>query len=1387
MPANVTALSVFALSLNLRPSRQKKIKKTSQGVVDVPIYGRVATLRLMRPPGERKDLLFVCTERHKFFLLAFDEAASALVTRAAGDASDRVGRPADAGQLGAVDPRCRAIALHLYDGLLKIIPCEGARGELREAFNVRLEEQGVIDVVFLHPPSSSPSSSSGAGPSSASSSKPVIALLHEDASGQRHVRTYEVDCRERDLADGPWSLQGCDPGATTLAAVPSALGGGALVVGGGSVAYVNAGTCHLTVPSFSATRGFAVTAVAPVDDDGARWLLGDGGGGLSLLLLAHDGAGRVTALRLERLGRVSLPSCLCYLDNGVVFVGSAGGDSQLVRLCSEPVAAVEATTAAAAGGKRQHRAKADESEESFVEVLETFPNIGPIVDMAVLDVDRGGAASALVTASGVGRDGSLRLVRNGVGVAEQASAWDLPGVTRVWGLRGPRPPSVPSPSAAEAAADAVDEEEEDTLLLLSFVGETRLLEVDAADGALGEAATTGGLESSEPTLAAAAGRGAGNAPPSPMCLLQVTPSGARCVSGPARAAVAGSPWRPRAGAHVVAAAANDALQALVATSDGRLALLQGGGEGLSAVSEAPAPAGCQVSCLDVSPLTPAGATPQEEARNRDARAEVALVGSWDVRARLLALPSLSVVAEEALGGDAVPRSAALAAMESGGGSGGGGGGGGGRNEAGASRGGKRVADGGGAKEKPSLSALGAHALMSLGDGRVLAWRLVEGSGGGRPIELAERRSVALGSRAALLAPFRRGGGGGGGAGASAAAGGDGGGSRGDSSSSPPASAPAGASTAVLAACDRPAVIHCSNRKLVFSNVNAPLASAASAAAGTGAGGEGGGGGGGKAAAAPASADVTHFSRFNSRAFPGGGALAIARPQCLSVGTVDSIQRLHVRSVPLGEQPRRLAHQAETGTLAVTVDGSGGGAFSSSADSVPPDCVRLLDDATFEPLDRFLLERNEVACSIASVELGGGDDGGGGKRKGGAGRRGGGGDVAMADASAEASSSASSAADGPFFVVGTALSRPNEPEPTSGRLLVLRVASAGATRTLELVAQRTVRGAAYNVQGFRGMLLAGVNARVSLYGWRRRGREEEEEAAAAGTGSPTLEHVASHSGHILALYTAVRGDLIVVGDLMRSVQVLAWRPARRAIEPVARDYHAAWMTAVAAVDGDTFVGAENSYNLFVLKKASEAALAAGGSPLCDEDRARLETTGEVHVGEFINKFVAGSLVMRAPERGGSGGAGGGDRGAADADAAAAPPSAAAPAAAPPPPSASLSLSSSRPNQDTLLFGTIGGVIGVLLPLTKKQFDWFDRLQRAMRRRVRGVGGLDHAEWRAFANERVSSPSRGVVDGDLVEQFLELGAEDARGVAEEMGAGETAESVAKAVDELSRACH
>ncbi len=46
--------------------------------------------------------------------------AGQLLTKAHGDVSDKVGRPADNGQLGFVDAGCRLIGLHQYDGMLKV-------------------------------------------------------------------------------------------------------------------------------------------------------------------------------------------------------------------------------------------------------------------------------------------------------------------------------------------------------------------------------------------------------------------------------------------------------------------------------------------------------------------------------------------------------------------------------------------------------------------------------------------------------------------------------------------------------------------------------------------------------------------------------------------------------------------------------------------------------------------------------------------------------------------------------------------------------------------------------------------------------------------------------------------------------------------------------------------------------------------------------------------------------------------------------------------------------------------------------------------------------------------------------------------------------------------
>lgn len=48
-----------------------------QGVLDVPLYGRVAALQLYRPASEPRDLLLLLTERNKFCVLGFDEDTGA--------------------------------------------------------------------------------------------------------------------------------------------------------------------------------------------------------------------------------------------------------------------------------------------------------------------------------------------------------------------------------------------------------------------------------------------------------------------------------------------------------------------------------------------------------------------------------------------------------------------------------------------------------------------------------------------------------------------------------------------------------------------------------------------------------------------------------------------------------------------------------------------------------------------------------------------------------------------------------------------------------------------------------------------------------------------------------------------------------------------------------------------------------------------------------------------------------------------------------------------------------------------------------------------------------------------------------------------------------------
>lgn len=59
-----------------------------------------------------------------------------------------------------------------------------------------------------------------------------------------------------------------------------------------------------------------------------------------------------------------------------------------------------------------------------MEVLERYVNLGPIVDFCVVDLERQGQGQ-VVTCSGAYKDGSLRIVRNGIGINEQVLTSNL--------------------------------------------------------------------------------------------------------------------------------------------------------------------------------------------------------------------------------------------------------------------------------------------------------------------------------------------------------------------------------------------------------------------------------------------------------------------------------------------------------------------------------------------------------------------------------------------------------------------------------------------------------------------------------------------------------------------------------------------------------------------------------------------------------------------------------------------------------------------------------------------------------------------------------------------------------------------------------------------------
>lgn len=181
----------------------------------------------------------------------------------------------------------------------------------------------------------------------------------------------------------------------------------------------------------------AIQCYCRLDQKGFRYLLGNMSGQLFMLYLETAETSKqvtyVKDLKVDLLGEISIPECITYLDNGVLFIGSRHGDSQLVKL----------------------NTVADENG-NYVVPMETFTNLGPITDICIVDLERQGQGQ-MITCSNSFKHGSLRIIRNGIGIQEHACI-DLSGVKGLWALKV-----------------GIDDNSFDNTLVLAFVGHTRVL------------------------------------------------------------------------------------------------------------------------------------------------------------------------------------------------------------------------------------------------------------------------------------------------------------------------------------------------------------------------------------------------------------------------------------------------------------------------------------------------------------------------------------------------------------------------------------------------------------------------------------------------------------------------------------------------------------------------------------------------------------------------------------------------------------------------------------------------------------------------------------------------------------------------------------------------
>ncbi|KAG8166430.1 hypothetical protein KVR01_002119 [Diaporthe batatas] len=432
-------------------------------------------------------------------------------------------------------------------------------------------------------------------------------------------------------------------------------------------------------------------------------------------------------------------------------------------------------------------------------------------------------------------------------------------------------------------------------------------------------------------------------------------------------------------------------------------------------------------------------------------------------------------------------------------------------------------------------------------------------------------------------------------------------------------------------------------------------------------------------------DATYVCSFDTDAYP--NSVVVATDSTIRISKIDTERRTHVKSLEMGETVRRIAYSLKEQVFGL-------GCIKrelKNGEEVVTSSFKLVDEVVFGNVGKpFFLDQAAgeiVECVIRAT---------------------------LPDSYGNPAER---------FLVGTGfLPAEDVPSPTDnnkGRLLVLGVDS---DRNPYLLLSHKFKGACRCLAVMDDMIVVSLTKTVIV------GKYFEESST-----SGRLERVASHRPSTYPVDLAVHGNIIAVADLMKSISLLEFIPAKDGNSAMlterARHYQSAWATAVCHIEDQSWLEADAQGNLMVLRRNPDG-------PTLDDQR-RMETVSEMNLGEMVNcirkiAVETSSSAMIVPQA---------------------------------------------------FLGTVEGSIYMFGTVASHAQDLLMRFQSRLADRIRTPGDIPLDKYRSFRNaEREGEGPFRFLDGEVLERFLDMDEETQQEVCH--GLGPSVEDMRNIVEELKR---